>query len=707
MAISIKDRYPSKVDTTDAAYPQGKARNITTTLDGLGTPFEKDLVNDIMGLQQAIYKEAGITPSGTPDSADVCQQLDGLKVVQDKRSINDLSQYYTFPTVAAFKSSLIEFPDTKRIYLADRDAYFTKITGQSGDDTNLIPSTNVNQSIDLILEESNDIKAFGATTGGSSADNTPAMQSAGALTANITIDKDYNVNDTITFLNKNVTGGGRLIFDIGDEEDGAIVKCRLFDVKVQKLVPATSIVNIGDSGGKGIVYRGSDCVSNTSDSEGFSNAITVSSSEGAIKVSLLSPRMIALGRGLTIPSGGGTVVSTVNIIGNYTIELGDDGIITLPSTISGLDGILHKWPNILNIQGTGTVSNAIEHGCYMQSTTTMNGDWNYTQVNPDAGGDGFKISNPDLVLGHTATITHTGKMTISGCKTGLLSEFATKNMVFGDVYVDLTQHNAPVDGVRLTNAVDVNADVSEHVSMGNVRIKIGGAARLGFSNKLDGVSTIGDIVVDAIVGASSVSLVDLSPRNNNDSIITEIKSINATADDVGLNPLAVDIGSGNGSGKVHIGNVDSNTSLRVLGNSQDNIVISAGNLKTGLGYITFTKADKAFANADIRPQGLETYPNTSGYTVKRNAIIVGWVINLTENPTLANACLFKIKTNTSVTKTVNIDGADFVDGKLSGTFNLSDRVGFSDGDVITVSFERLTMTFGDTGTPFAITFITM
>ena len=81
MAISIKDRYPSKVDTTDAAYPQGKARNVTVTLDGTGTPFEKDLVNDIMGLQQAIYKEASITPSGTPDTADMSQQLEGIKKI--------------------------------------------------------------------------------------------------------------------------------------------------------------------------------------------------------------------------------------------------------------------------------------------------------------------------------------------------------------------------------------------------------------------------------------------------------------------------------------------------------------------------------------------------------------------------------------------------------------------------------------------------
>ena len=168
MAISIKDRYPSKVDTTDAAYPQGKARNVTVSLDGTGTPFEKDLVNDIMGLQQAIYKEAGITPSGTPDTADVSQQLDGLKVIQGARSINNLSQTYTFPTVAAFKASLIEFPDGKIIHLMDRGADFTKVSGNTATlDHGIIFSTNVNQSISLIASGGIvTTRSFGAVGGG-------------------------------------------------------------------------------------------------------------------------------------------------------------------------------------------------------------------------------------------------------------------------------------------------------------------------------------------------------------------------------------------------------------------------------------------------------------------------------------------------------------------------------------------------------------
>lgn len=75
--------------------------------------------------------------------------------------INDLSQTYTFPTVTAFKDSLIEFPDGKTVHLTDRGADFTKISGQSGDNTNEIPSNTVSQSLTLVLTESINSSALG------------------------------------------------------------------------------------------------------------------------------------------------------------------------------------------------------------------------------------------------------------------------------------------------------------------------------------------------------------------------------------------------------------------------------------------------------------------------------------------------------------------------------------------------------------------
>lgn len=79
MAISINDQYPGKTAGVSDDYPQGQARNITTPGDGTGTPWEAAIVNDDQGFKQAILAEAGVTPSGVPDTALESQYLDALK----------------------------------------------------------------------------------------------------------------------------------------------------------------------------------------------------------------------------------------------------------------------------------------------------------------------------------------------------------------------------------------------------------------------------------------------------------------------------------------------------------------------------------------------------------------------------------------------------------------------------------------------------
>lgn len=76
MALDLLARYPGQLATTDpTGYPYGMAQNVTTEGDGTGTPFEADLLNDLLGLEQALLKAADITPSGTPDSATASQYL--------------------------------------------------------------------------------------------------------------------------------------------------------------------------------------------------------------------------------------------------------------------------------------------------------------------------------------------------------------------------------------------------------------------------------------------------------------------------------------------------------------------------------------------------------------------------------------------------------------------------------------------------------
>lgn len=72
-------RYPGQVSTTDPNYPQGKARNRTTPGDGSGTPFEADMLNDIWGFLQSLIQQSGITPSGSPDHANVSQLAEAIR----------------------------------------------------------------------------------------------------------------------------------------------------------------------------------------------------------------------------------------------------------------------------------------------------------------------------------------------------------------------------------------------------------------------------------------------------------------------------------------------------------------------------------------------------------------------------------------------------------------------------------------------------
>jgi hypothetical protein len=76
LALKPSDRYPGQIDTSDpVGYPHGKARNRTLPLDGTGTPWERDVTNDIFGLQQALLVYAGLTPTNVPDTARASQYL--------------------------------------------------------------------------------------------------------------------------------------------------------------------------------------------------------------------------------------------------------------------------------------------------------------------------------------------------------------------------------------------------------------------------------------------------------------------------------------------------------------------------------------------------------------------------------------------------------------------------------------------------------
>ena len=81
MAISPKAKYPTKTTPVSTSYPYGGAQNVTVAGDNTGTPWEAELVNDILGFQQALLTEATIVPSGSAETALVSQYLTAVKAV--------------------------------------------------------------------------------------------------------------------------------------------------------------------------------------------------------------------------------------------------------------------------------------------------------------------------------------------------------------------------------------------------------------------------------------------------------------------------------------------------------------------------------------------------------------------------------------------------------------------------------------------------
>lgn len=78
MAINIADLYPGQSTPATTDYPYGSARDVSSPGAGDGTPVKQAWVNDIFGFQQAALVAAGITPSGSPDTATVSQLLEAL-----------------------------------------------------------------------------------------------------------------------------------------------------------------------------------------------------------------------------------------------------------------------------------------------------------------------------------------------------------------------------------------------------------------------------------------------------------------------------------------------------------------------------------------------------------------------------------------------------------------------------------------------------
>ena len=128
--------------------------------------------------------------------------------------IGDESTASKFNTVQKYKDHTSILPVGKRIYLADRNAYFNVIAGTVGaNDKDLIASTSVSQSIDLVVSTDTTALSYGDATG----DNTDTLIAAVAsLKANgfnelkipyssVSLTADVDCNELV------IIGGGTTI----------------------------------------------------------------------------------------------------------------------------------------------------------------------------------------------------------------------------------------------------------------------------------------------------------------------------------------------------------------------------------------------------------------------------------------------------------------------------------------------------------------
>lgn len=69
------------IANTVGAFPDVVSKNVTSPGAMDGTPFIKDLIDDLWGFSQALMDAAGLTPTGVVESASVSQRLEAIQKI--------------------------------------------------------------------------------------------------------------------------------------------------------------------------------------------------------------------------------------------------------------------------------------------------------------------------------------------------------------------------------------------------------------------------------------------------------------------------------------------------------------------------------------------------------------------------------------------------------------------------------------------------
>ena len=88
MAISLKDNatFAGRFTAADADYPYGSSKDETSPGAGDGTQYLKIRSDDILGMQQSLLDEAGITPSGDADTVPDSQYKESIRTIINMRT---------------------------------------------------------------------------------------------------------------------------------------------------------------------------------------------------------------------------------------------------------------------------------------------------------------------------------------------------------------------------------------------------------------------------------------------------------------------------------------------------------------------------------------------------------------------------------------------------------------------------------------------
>lgn len=180
--------YNGQVAAPDANYPFGSARDDVAPGDLTGTPRISQEINDIMGFQQAILDEAGIVPSGAPDTVVDSQYLKAINFTKGK-VVADYTALKALNIGKLLTGTKVFVTDKNRggAFVWDTTDHTTDVTNDPLAGVTVAPNSDASGAsgayVRLVFNRKLDIAWFGAVLDGTT-DDQPAWQAAVNLAVN-------------------------------------------------------------------------------------------------------------------------------------------------------------------------------------------------------------------------------------------------------------------------------------------------------------------------------------------------------------------------------------------------------------------------------------------------------------------------------------------------------------------------------------------